>query len=371
VAEPTYQLLPPLSKDDYDRLAADIERRGVMVPIEVDEEGNILDGHHRKQIADSLRIDCPEKVREGMADHEKRLHAVALNIARRHLTDAQKVLIGREIEPDAREEARRRQELLGRSHGADPSVTNAAKGRAVDDVAKRVGFGSGRTYERAKKVVEEVEAQAPDLLPALKSGDIDLPEAKRQLQKNKKDARVAEIAAATPAPLDSRGPFQVLYADPPWRYDHAETPDLRSIENHYPTMTLEDIQALSVPAADDSVLFLWATSPKLPEAIAVMEAWGFSYRTCMVWRKDRIGMGYYARQQHELLLIGKRGAYPVPDPEDRPPSVIDAPRGEHSAKPHVFYELIERMYPTATYCELFARNRRDRWGSWGNQAVAV
>jgi N6-adenosine-specific RNA methylase IME4 len=89
----------------------------------------------------------------------------------------------------------------------------------------------------------------------------------------------------------------------------------------------------------------------------------------MVWVKDKIGMGYYARQQHELLLIGKRGNLPVPDPEDRPSSVFYERRGVHSAKPEVLYEVIEDMYPTFDRVELFARRSRDGWASWGNEAV--
>ncbi len=91
----------------------------------------------------------------------------------------------------------------------------------------------------------------------------------------------------------------------------------------------------------------------------------------MVWVKDRIGMGYYARQQHEFLLIGRRGSLPVPDPEDRPASVVTAPRGEHSAKPDLFYQLIERMYPLAERCELFQRRPRPGWAGWGNEAEAA
>ena len=107
-----YQLLPALAADDFERLKSDIAERGVLVPIEVDESGNVLDGHHRKRIADELGIDCPTVTRIGMAEHEKRLHAVALNLARRHLTDAQKVALGMTIEPDVAEEARRRQGTL-------------------------------------------------------------------------------------------------------------------------------------------------------------------------------------------------------------------------------------------------------------------
>ncbi len=171
-------------------------------------------------------------------------------------------------------------------------------------------------------------------------------------------------------PVAIDGSFPVLYCDPPWRYEHMATPDLRAVENHYPTLLLDEIKSLEVPAADDAVLFLWATNPKLADALEVVAAWGFEYRTCMAWVKDRIGMGYYVRQQHELLLIARRGGFPVPAEEDRPASVVQAPRGRHSAKPPVFYDLIERMYPGYSRVELFARNERPGWVSWGNE-VAV
>ena len=84
------------------------------------------------------------------------------------------------------------------------------------------------------------------------------------------------------------------------------TDDTRQIENHYPTMTLADICALPVAALahDDAVLFLWATAPMLPHALAVMSAWGFDYRSHAIWQKDRIGTGYWFRNAHELLLVG-------------------------------------------------------------------
>jgi N6-adenosine-specific RNA methylase IME4 len=87
----------------------------------------------------------------------------------------------------------------------------------------------------------------------------------------------------------------------------------------------------------------------------------------MVWVKPSIGMGYYFRQRHELLLVGKRGALPTPDAEDRPDSVIEAASGTHSEKPEKVYELLERMYPLLDRVELFARQARPGWASWGNQ----
>jgi N6-adenosine-specific RNA methylase IME4 len=89
----------------------------------------------------------------------------------------------------------------------------------------------------------------------------------------------------------------------------------------------------------------------------------------LVWDKERIGMGYYARQQHELLLIGTRGELPVPEPANRPASVIRIARdNEHSTKPDHFHALIERMYPEYDRIELFARHQREGWAAWGNES---
>ena len=90
----------------------------------------------------------------------------------------------------------------------------------------------------------------------------------------------------------------------------------------------------------------------------------------MVWIKDRIGMGYHARNRHEILLIAKRGALPPPEPGNRPDSVVEAPRAEHSAKPSEFYEILERMYPGVPKIELFSRTSRDGWAAWGFEAAA-
>jgi N6-adenosine-specific RNA methylase IME4 len=169
------------------------------------------------------------------------------------------------------------------------------------------------------------------------------------------------------------GTYRLLYVDPPWRYEHVETEN-RAIENQYPTMGLDEIAALDVPAADDAVLFLWATSPKLDEAMRVIEAWRFVYRTCAVWDKELIGMGYYFRQQHELLLVAARGSLPVPEPSARPSSVIRSRRGKHSEKPVEVYEILEAMYPDFTALdrvELFARSLRDGWAAWGNEEAVA
>jgi N6-adenosine-specific RNA methylase IME4 len=130
-------------------------------------------------------------------------------------------------------------------------------------------------------------------------------------------------------------------------------------------MTLDEIKALAVPAADDCVLFLWSTAPMRRHALEVMQAGGFQHRTEVVWVKDRIGTGYWFRNQHETLMVGVRGKVPAPAPGTQCPSVIEAPVGRHSEKPETFAEMIERYFPTVPRLELFARRRRPGWDVWG------
>ena len=176
--------------------------------------------------------------------------------------------------------------------------------------------------------------------------------------------------AVAPPPLLA-GQYSVIYADPPWRYEDTglQSPD-RAIEaNHYPTMSLEDICAMDIPADDDSMMFLWTTCPKLYESMQVLDAWGFEYRTSMTWVKDAIGLGVWLRNQHELLLVARKGkGLPSPPTSCRPSSVLHAPKTRHSAKPDAFRRIIEEMTPGAKRIELFARGAVPGWDVGGNEA---
>jgi len=135
-------------------------------------------------------------------------------------------------------------------------------------------------------------------------------------------------------------------------------------------MTLDEICELPVRdvAEDDAVLLLWATVPKLSEALRVMSAWDFTYKSHAIWDKQLIGMGYWWRGQHELLQVGTRGKFSSPAPELREPSVFSEKRTAHSRKPLHYIEYIERAYPNHAKLELFGRQQRHGWTVWGNQA---
>jgi N6-adenosine-specific RNA methylase IME4 len=160
--------------------------------------------------------------------------------------------------------------------------------------------------------------------------------------------------------------YEIIYADPPWRYEHAIS-DSRRIENQYPTMDLEEIKRIEVPSADDCVLFLWATAPKLEESLEVLNAWGFRYRTHLIWDKKVIGMGYWFRSQHEILLVGTKGNISPPIATMRISSIFVEKRREHSQKPDSIRKLIEKWYPEKAKLEMFCRQRHNGWNTQGNQ----
>jgi N6-adenosine-specific RNA methylase IME4 len=194
-------------------------------------------------------------------------------------------------------------------------------------------------------------------------------------QKKERRAQLeAELGARQRALPDRR--YGVIYADPPWRFQpwSRETGMDRAAENHYPTSLLAEIKALDVEsiAAADCVLFLWSTVPMLDQALEVMKAWGFEYKSSFTWGKNRMGTGYWARNQTEYLLIGTRGKVPAPAMGTQWSSLILAPVGRHSEKPETFCEMIESYFPTLPKIELHARGivPRPGWDVWGLEAPA-
>jgi N6-adenosine-specific RNA methylase IME4 len=199
-----------------------------------------------------------------------------------------------------------------------------------------------------------------------------LKDADKREQRAKREAHLGTMQAEANLKLPEKR-YGVIYADPPWAFEvYSEKGMDRAPENHYPTMGLYDIKLLHVNdlAHSDCVLFMWATVPMLEAALAVMECWRFVYKSHFIWRKDKVGLGYWNRNVHELVLIGTRGNVPAPEPGTRELTVFDAPVGAHSEKPELFAQYIENWYPTLPKIELFARKARNGWDRWGLDAPA-
>lgn len=175
-------------------------------------------------------------------------------------------------------------------------------------------------------------------------------------------------------PERPHGGFRAIYADPAWRFDlWSDLGDEKSPQAHYDCMPLDAIAALPIErlAATNSALFMWATFPMLPEALALMKAWGFTYKTGGAWgkqsstgRKLAFGTGYIFRSAAELLLVGTRGEPKWLSKSER--NLWLSPVREHSRKPDEIIPMIERMTP-GPRLELFARQRRLGWVGAGNE----
>lgn len=171
--------------------------------------------------------------------------------------------------------------------------------------------------------------------------------------------------------------FDIIYADPPWDYkgqlQHAGagSGDTGGATRHYPTVKLTELKKLDVKsiAARNSLLFLWATSPHLDQAIELGKSWGFDWATvAFVWDKARVNPGFYTLSQCELCLVFKQGRIPRPRGARNVRQLVSAKREAHSAKPEEVRRRIERMFPQQRRIELFARSTAAGWHAWGRRA---
>ena len=247
--------------------------------------------------------------------------------------------------------------------GGKPSLDDAYQLNSVSKRPILADVGIDRNDSPKFRILAEIpEEKFEQFIAETKSAAEELT-SRSALAIGLKLRRQAQIRNVPDLPL---GKYQVIYADPPWAYDNTGLGG--SAESHYPTMSTDELAQLDISsrAGDDAVLFLWVTSPFLPEGLELCRAWGFEYKTTFIWIKDRSTygkLGFYNYGQHEFLFVATRGSC-LPQPGTLEPSVLFAPKRQHSEKPEAMYKLIERMYP-GPYIELFARKTRPNWATWG------
>jgi len=373
---PLADIFPLVEGQDFAELVDDIREHGLHEPIVVYED-KILDGRNRYRACEAAGVEPTFTVYTG---DDPVAYVISLNLRRRHLDESQRAMVAAKLATLKLGDNQHSEGLpIGRSsellNVGERSVARAREviDRGATELVQAVERGRVSVSAAADIATQPIEEQRE----IVARGEREILRAAQDIRARKAEIRRAErierLAVTcnqnTPLPRDRR--YAVLYADPPWHFEvyNEESGVERAAGNHYPTMSLEDICALPVLslATPDAVLFMWTTAPHLRESFDVLVAWGFEYKTNIVWMKDKIGLGYFVRNQHELLLVATRGDMPSPSPANRPPSVISAPRREHSRKPDEAYALIERMYPELPRIELFARQTRPGWARWGNE----
>ena len=163
--------------------------------------------------------------------------------------------------------------------------------------------------------------------------------------------------------METNKKYKTILADPPWKYGKGFG---YGAGEYYPLMNLEDIKKLNVKglADENAHLYLWCPNSLVPQALEVMKAWGFEFKTIITWVKHRSIFGYYFKGQSEQLLFGVKGKLP---PQDRcQVTIINGKVSNHSKKPKEQYNLIEKVSPKPRI-ELFARQKTEGWDVWGNE----
>lgn len=368
---PLANIFPLIDGDEFVALVDDIRANGLREKIKL-YEGMIIDGRNRYRACLEAGADPVFELFDG---DDPVAYVISLNLRRRQLDESQRSMVAARLanmRQGARTDLQHSANLPEVSQPQAAQMTNVSE-RSVRSARKVIDSGDddlaaavdqGRiAVSAAEKIADLHSDDRKKVLSASEPA-----KAIKNISRVKKEEALAVKQRALP---DKK--YGVIYADPEWRFEvySRETGMDRAADNHYPTSSTEAIAARPVEsiAADDCVLFLWATVPMLQDALCVMQEWGFSYKSHVIWNKDRIGTGYWFRNKHELLLVGTRGNIPAPAMGTQAHSVVDAHVGAHSEKPDRFLELIEAYFPTLPKIELNRRGpAREGWDAWGNEA---
>lgn len=397
---PTNRARSHLSDETIAGIMKSIDSIGLQTPITVslDDEtgiGTLIAGAHRLEAAKRLGWEqIPALCVQNWSEEQARMWEISENLHRAELTVLERDehiaewirLADLHSSQFATNESMR---VDGRGHRKAGGVRAASRALGIDkddahravkvaslspeakEAAREAGLDNNRSaLLQIAKAKKDIQAEVARRVAEVKRREAEQKRAKVEAKKELRARRESELAAKQVSLPDRK--YGVIYADPEWRFEtFSENGKDRAADNHYPTSDTGAIMERDVSsiAAPDSVLFLWATAPMIRDALSVMEAWGFQYKSQFVWVKDKAGTGYWNRNRHEILLVGTRGSIPAPAPGTQWPSAIEAPAGRHSEKPEVFRDLIETYFPSLPKIELNCRGApRAGWAAWGDEA---
>jgi len=400
-------LLPGLSSEEREGLRSDIQENGVRNPVHLCEDGMVMDGHNRFELAEETGKDCPSCVIPGSGAwsvEEKQAYAIRENLNRRHFSELQR----RALERDTLIPLARR---LHWGVNGNEWATAKERVRSEPEVARLLGVskstidrwvkqpdiplsqtGQGNTSPPpvpvpAPKTTQKIPKEAwEEIYDRWKDGEtqkeiaedykVEQPAIAKTCKKIEKQ-RETEARIETTSQLVHDGvvtslddlivaekKFQCIYADPPWKYGNQGT--RAATDNHYPTMTVDEIAAerVSEITADDCHLHLWTTNAFLFDAQKVMESWGFTYKSVLIWVKPQMGIGNYWRVSHEFLLLGVKGKLKFQNRAQK--SWFEENRTKHSAKPEEARKRVMLVSP-GPYLEMYGRKVTDGWSVYGNE----
>jgi len=373
----------PLSSEEFEKLEASVLSEGIRDPLVV-WQGILLDGYHRYKIAQEHGLEY-KTVEVELPDRDAAKEWILVNqLGRRNLTEQEasyyrgKLYESRKLNHGGDRKStgnifplKNTADDIGDEYGVTGrTVKNDAQfSKAVDKVADEIGdkarnailSGQAKVPKERVEQLIEIKQVAPEFIEPILSGELPISKAMREIQRNKNESK--------PKPELPKGKYRVIYADPPWPVGSITMDKWKSpIEDKYPTMSIEDIGNLPINelAADECSLFLWTTHTFLPDALRLIDIWGFLYFCCITWDK---GNGWTQNGFHkrtEFLLYAYKGGINVDQYGQAIPTIITEPSTKHSKKPDTIRELIKNKTPEPRL-EMFARDIYDGWVCWGNE----
>jgi N6-adenosine-specific RNA methylase IME4 len=361
-------IYPEMKEEAYLSLKNDIEKNGYdfKFPIWIYED-EIIDGWNRYKACKELGIiPTYEKF---IGDETQAINFILRTNNRRDLTTYQRTLLAFEFEQMFREKAKQNQ--IRTSKNRVRQISDKQEIDTKKELAK-IAKVSHDTISKVKKIQEKAPEEVKQKLA---TGEVSInaayKEIKKEEKKKERDEKIQQvkqkIETENLTTIDKK--YHVIAIDPPWAYNEKggfSSDDYDAQNNRgavdYPTMTVEQIKQIELPAADDCVLFLWTTHAFLKDSFDIMQNWGFEYKANIVWDKVKMGMGRNIRMQCEFCLLGVKGKPIIQGSSER--DIITEARREHSRKPEAFYEMVERMC-IGNKLDYFSRQTRNNWEHYG------
>ena len=410
-------LIPPLTQEEYKGLEESLLKEGCRDALVLWGD-TLIDGHNRYEICTRHNIPFTTVKKDFENRDSVILWMIDTQFSRRNLSAPDRILLAQKKAPILERMAREKQ-LKTLKQNADRVVNNdktelrqpeptkpieqAAKNRFIQmdktdiseqpkttapekpkaveppkpviekkpeppkpihtqkEVAKIAGVSSG-TVAR----FEQVQKKKPEMIDSIRKGEISINQAYQTVKKEERkeliQKQVEEIEKGNIEKPD--GLFDVIAIDPPWNYGTAFDSAGRRVANPYPEMTQQQLKELEIPAKENCVMFLWTTHKFIWDAKELLDNWGFTYRSMLVWDKEKIGMGDLIRMQCEFCLIGIKGK-PIFKDNHSTRDIIREPRREHSRKPDAFYSLVDDLC-VGRKLDFFSREQREGWCCFGN-----
>ena len=326
-------LIPKLDEAEFKQLEENILAYGLLDPIKVTQNYEVIDGHNRLLICQKHNIEPKAEVINFTDEDQIKLWIINNQLGRRNITDFVKV------------------ELLQKK----PNT------RLL--LAEELDWSTGKVA-MAQKILNTADEPTKQ---KLRDGELSINQAYKEIRRAEKkkafDAKVEKLKALPELPAIDRK-YDVIVIDPPWDYGEKYDPDTRKGVAPYPTLSIGQIEKINIPATDNAVLWLWTTQRFLYPAFDLLEKWGFTYKTILVWNKDKLGLGNWLRHQCEFCLLAVKG-HPLWDNTAYRDYIVEHGR-EHSRKPEAFYQMVNNICYGAKI-DYFARTQRDGWDCYGNE----